>query len=344
MQIDLTTNFPRSSKTKRTPEKSDNNNSSISDDDQQPKRQCTTRSTVQNCYICKNTCEIDSMIQCKTCNKTMHYICLGMTVQFYEFFIIQKKNPWKCKLCNMKNIDETKHRTTLALQKIEHIQSKFSKVEDELDQQKELLNVHNQQIMAISETVARTLETNELRLNNLESNDEKFLIEICYIQGQATLNELVVTGIPIMELENLPKIMVNIGEKLSINLKYTDILKTYRMRNNTPRSSTQKFQSIYYKFTNQLVRNNVHDRYIEMVKSKQFINLVSIGFNQEGRVYINPKIPKCLSEIYKKAVEHKRNGIIQAVNPKISCISINIDDTWTKVQTMKQLEAIVNHR
>lgn len=341
----ITIPFPVSRKTSRTPPKNDYDQQTPEADEQQRKRLCT-RSTIQVCYICKATCAIDDIIQCKTCKRIMHYKCIGMAEQFYKFYIEQMRYPWECSICNLRNIEETKSKASHLIEQMEEIQQKYSAVTNTLKEHDEKIHLQEQQIHAIGETVATCFAATDLRFRELEEKitekEDIMQSEICYIQGQNTQNELVVSGVPNVVGENLQKYMENICIQLKIGLPSNAITKTHRIGKNT--TEPQRPQPILYKFSTQAMRNHIHDTYIEYIKSKNQMDLKSIGVAKEGRFYINPKVPKCLSAIYKRALEFKRQGLIKAVNTKISSIAINVNDEWKTIQTMRQLETIINTR
>lgn len=331
----------------RTPTKQYESEMSFEDEaiEQQRKR---LRSSVNNCFICKNMCDIDNMIQCKTCSKLMHYICLGMSETFFKFFILQKQKPWECDICTRRNIDEIKMNTTQIIKNMQELKNDQQALYNELNTCKKKLNLYDQQINAISSTVVESSKTNDEKLNSIKEkinqNQDSVLAEICYMQGETIQNELVISGIPKVQGENLQHIMNDICRALGVAINISEISKTHRLGQEHTQNQQKRNQPIVYKFTTTIIRNKIYEKYIEIIKNKRHINLAAIGIQQEGRIYINPRVPKCLSDVYKKALEYKRKGLLKAVNPRVNNITINIKEEWIKIHTINQLERAINQR
>lgn len=313
------------------------------------KKPCTRKSP-PICYICRNTC-INENVTCTECQLDMHLLCVGMSKTFYDYFIVKLRKPYDCPTCSTKTITAMKLRSS-------EFQTQLDKLQTDVSNFHSKIAVHDSQIASMStqmtilaRAVAETSDMNDHKINSLSSRidtqDEKLAIEMCFMQGMQKMDELLISGVPFNNQEDLKRIIMRIASHLSISLKSDDITKTHRLLSKTSDSDvmTSQFRNeppILVKFATTDLRNSVNDCYISFLKEKKPLNLSNIGLPGQDRIYINAHLPQCLSEVYKAASQMKKDRKIQAFQAKTTCVAIKLGDTWHKIKTMRQLKSIVN--
>lgn len=334
--------------TQRSPSKNQQGtkraNDDLADQDDSRKRP-NTRISPYICVVCKQPC-LEENISCSSnsCNNTFHLTCVAMTKIYHEFFIVKKKQSWKCPLCETKSLEDLKSANNEFMSKLNKMQSDVDTFNNRVDICEMKLTSYNSQMKILVDTVSKTNEMYDTKIDEISSKvnnqDEKLQKEICFIQGMQNQDELIINGVPQTEKENLSFIIIKIAAALNINITSDRIKKIYRMGPQAENTITnaQKNKPILVKFNTTETRNLINSNYVQNLIEKKPLTLNNIGIPSNERVYINPHLPKCLTPLYKKALDMKKRNLINAVHAKINSIAIKIDNKWHKIQTEKELE------
>lgn len=257
--------------------------------------------------------------------------------------------PWQCPLCDMKLNEDAKIRTRKTDANILALQNKMKTNEERMTKYEIQMSSQASQIDTILQLVTNNTDVQENRLSQLDSKieacNDRLSKEMCFIQGQHKADELIISGIPPVQNENLRNYVVNIGNALNVRIAINEIRKIHRLTGPTDATGLQpnRFPPIMVKFTTQTTRDTLNDNYIHNLKNKIFLTLASANIAQnQTRIYINPHLPQCLKDVYKKALQLKKEGRIGALHAKINAVSIKVDEVWHKVQTDKELEDVIN--
>lgn len=318
---------------------------SLDDDDQSVKRLCT-RQNPTVCKMCRNNC-IERNITCTSCTSAFHLTCVSVPDNFFEYFVIKNKMPWECPLCSMKSNEDAKTKARTIDYKIQKIQEKINTYEKKIDDCEIKLTSQSTQMDMVLNMISKTSEMQEEKMTEfdtkLEATHDRLSKEICFVQGQHRIDELIISGIPHQPNENLKIYIRNIAKVLNVLIPSDGIKKIHRLTGQ-PEARTNRIAPIMVKFTSQEIRDAINDQYINNMRQKIFLKLSSIttSSNSEARIYINPHLPPCLREIYQKALQHKKDGKIEAVHAKVNAVAVRKDGTWYKIQTQKELNDVID--
>lgn len=335
----------RSPELVRIPNQTEKRPIDVSDDDstapnQQKKR---TRNSPPLCNVCKTPCMEGSII-CHECENEMHLACVGMSQSFHDYFIMKLRKPYECPNCTTKSMETMREKSTAFETQLELLKANVAHHQNKTDTQ--LISMSSQMTMLV-QTVSETTEIYDYKMesmsNRIDAQDEKISKELCYIQGQQKQDELIISGVPQNTNEDLKGVITQIGVFMRTQINPHHIKKVHRMVSQSNKN-TQNHPPILVKFTTTEKRNEVNDRYIELIKVKRPLTQSNIGFPGTDRIYMNAHLPQCLAEIYKAAAQLKKDGRIQSFHSKTTSVAVKIDDKWHKVQTMKEMASIVAPR
>lgn len=275
----------------------------------------------------------------------MHLSCVGISQSFFDYFIVKLRKPYDCPTCSTKSIETMKTRSNTFETQLEKLQMNLTNFQSRMESYDTQLGSMSTQMTMLVNTVSETADMNDYKMelinNRIDTQDEKLSREICYIQGLQKQDELIVNGIPHTQdtQEDLKRIISRIGAFLKTHITDNNIKKIHRIVSLT-KKTTQNHPPILVKFSSTEIRNEINDRYIELIKIKKPLIQSNIGFPGADRIYINAHLPQCLSEVYKSAMQLKKDGKIQAFHSKTTSVAIKINDKWHKIQTMKEMAAI----
>lgn len=323
----------------------------LEDDTLNYKKLCTRQNPTM-CKICKNSC-VEKNISCITCRNAFHLTCVGVADGFFDFFIIKNKMPWECPICNIRSGEDTKTKTSAIDEKIQDLREKMETYEKKIDDCEIKLTSQTSQLDTVLNMVTKSSEQQHNKMREfdakLEATNDKLDKEICYIQGQHRIDELIISGIPHQQNENLKHYVVDIAKVLNVIISSKDIRKIHRLTGQPDAQPNRapRIPPIMVKFNSQDMRDAINDQYINNMKQKAFLKLSSIfpSYNlteMDTRIYINPHLPQCLRDIYQKALQLKKDGKIEAVHAKVNAVATKINGTWHKIQTLKELRDAIN--
>lgn len=304
-----------------------------------------TRQNPTICKICKENC-IERSIICTVCKSNFHLECVNMPGTFYDFFIIKNKMPWKCPPCCMSISEDTSTRTKIMDEKIQKLKEKMDIYEKKIELR---MTSQDTQMDMVLDMVTKSSDIQDRKLldfeNKLENTNDRITKEICFIQGQNKVDELIISGIPHQQNENLKRYIINVAKSMGIIITPDEIKKIHRLTGQ-PNTKTDKIAPIMVKFISQDIRDAINDKYVESMKKKIFLTLssaITLATTQiDHRIYINPHLPQCLREIHQTALQLKKEGKIEAVHTKINAVATKINGSWHKIQTMKELRIAIN--
>lgn len=243
--------------------------------------------------------------------------------------------------------EESKTRTKLTDDKIRMIKERVNVHEQKINQCELKLASHGTQIDVVLDTVVQNSRATDEKLlefdAKLEATNDRIAKEICYMQGQHKVDELILSGIPHKPNENLRSHVINIAKSLKINM-ITDHIRKVNRLTGQQNTQTDRIPPIMVKFSSQEFRDAINDAYIENMKKKTPLKLSSIMAVSTGqvdsRIYINPHLPQCLRDIHQKALKLKKDGRFEAVHARVNAVAIRMNGTWHRVQTMNELRDV----
>lgn len=313
-----------------------------------PKKFCT-RQNPTICKICKSNC-IEKNITCVSCTDVYHPACVGVPDSFCDFLVTKNKMPWECPLCVMKSKEDTKLRSKSIDDKLHKLNKQMAVYEKRADDCELKLTSQASQMEMVLSMVSKSSEIQENRILGIEARlevtDERLSKEICFMQGQHKIDELTISGIPYQQNENLKLHVINIAKFLGLNINSDGIKKIHRLTGQ-PEQNSNRIAPLMVKFISQDIRDAIFDKYIDNMKRKAYLTLSSINMSsnqaqQTSRIYINPRLPQCLQEVYQKALQIKKEGKIEAFHAKVNAVAVKTNGAWHKVQTMKELMTAIN--
>lgn len=320
----------------------------LSDDDEDSVRNKIkrTRASPPNCAMCKLPCEVTEVITCQTCLKDLHLKCINMSETFHKFFILQKNAPWHCFTCQSKQAEESSARIKQFDAIVTKIDSKYEAMQEEMYNQAQKIDSNRQQTNIMMETFIKNNELTDKKISSLSEKlhqqEQNLAKELCYLQGSQRQNEIVITGIPQSEGENIMSFIVKIGAALNTTITPASILKCHRLGRQSTQSLEEKNQPILVKFNNQATKDNLESNYISSLKTRKYLMTSQIGISSKNeRIYINAHLPQCLTKVYKRAMELRKTNVLEAVNARSNCIHIKFNQISYKIQTLEQLEDLI---
>lgn len=117
-------------------------------------------------------------------------------------------------------------------------------------------------------------------------------------------SDLMVNGIPFLEGEKLLDIYNHICTAIGYFAKDYTLISIFRLKNQKSRNPT-----IILKFISSQAKREFYICYLKYQK----LSLIDVGFETNLRIYINESLTVANAEIFKAAMEHRKNGRLYKV-------------------------------
>lgn len=140
------------------------------------------------------------------------------------------------------------------------------------------------------------------------------------LERQVRMNELVISGVPFQENENLCDIITSVCRAINYNGGVDSIESSFRLpvRRNTRNSSP----SIIVKFWGSDAKNFFFKQYF----SSKELCASKIGFTVPSRIYVNENLTKRNFDIFRKVRELKKDGKIARFNTQRGRVVVKFQD------------------
>lgn len=132
------------------------------------------------------------------------------------------------------------------------------------------------------------------------------------LERQARMNELVISGIPLVEKEDLAVLMTEICKAIKFSSNSECIQSQFRLPlgNNVNKSNRRRIPSIIVRFWSADAKRDFFKHYIN---SKTLCTSM-IGFSVRSRIYVNENLTKKNFEIFRIARQGKADGKLYQFN------------------------------
>lgn len=141
------------------------------------------------------------------------------------------------------------------------------------------------------------------------------------LERQVRMNELVVSGVPFLENENLCDIMTSICRAINYDGGIDSIETSFRLP--IRRATRNSSPSIIVKFWGADVKNHFFKQYFSAKK----LCASMIGFAAASRIYVNENLTKMNFDIFCKVRELKKDGKITRFNTQRGRVVVKLQDS-----------------
>jgi hypothetical protein len=296
------------------------------------------------CKICTKALVNTAIINCHNCDASFHQSCTGVTEEFYQYFVVAEGCPWYCHLCEMKMLQNSNYMST-------NIEIAKTEIHKAVDQQFQTLSATiytNKQEMdfkltKLEQSVMKEIHTVKSSIST--TSDTSTQERLNFLEAQLKKKNLIVNGVPMTTNEDLHEIISKIGIACNSTIRPSAIEEIIRLNPRTrpgkASTSTSSTPAILVKFFSEATKSALFDGYLDLIKRQQFLKCDSLGLETTQRIYINHHQSPALRKLYEKALQLKKNGVIQAVNTRGHTAGIKFNDKWYTVSSEHQLEQLI---
>lgn len=161
------------------------------------------------------------------------------------------------------------------------------------------------------------------------------------IESMSKRNNVVVTGVPKFNGENLKNIAVKIAAVCTHSLHEREIEAAYRIQPNSSKPDNYN-APIVVKFVNLQSKTSFYDSYVKQMKTKKFVTSRMLGFETISQIYINHHMTTSIGHLFAKALKLKKQKKLETVNAKGNVLQIKVHGHWKKVKTEAELNEIID--
>lgn len=321
--------------------------------------------SISKCEKCKNNVNLRTQkhICCEgECRKIFHIPdCAGISEERYHEILNNSELSFLCDQCKKKK--EEKRRSTL-LVNASNIQSssnvtpetnaqkkitsdKMDRIYEEvkksnkiqLEMQKTLNDLHK--TMEDYKQIIDNLTEENIELRNLNHVLTTRIGKVEYTMDcfeQKTLNRnLIISGIPEKENENLKSIITKMCSAININAIDTDIKNIERLKTHSENSGMPK--SVIIEFNNIRVRDEMLKKKKEKLSTSNIMHDIVKNSSDDRPIYITEEITKYRRYLFKIARDIKREKRIEFAWVKNGELFVkkNKDSKAVKIKFQEQL-------
>lgn len=286
--------------------------------------QVKTRSSskAEICRICKREGNQEEIkVVCNGCNQLHHLSCAGITSNFYQYYILNKKINWHCYLCDNETRTENLQSINRMNQLVKEFNSEIQKINFQNHTWKQEIEIKLTEKIEIE--VAK--QTKELQNVTQNSQNNRLLRR----------KNLIVSGVPHNENEDTECIIKNIAKVILFKDGFW-LDNCFRL-SNKEKKSNERSQNILVKFTTELLRDKFMKAYLEFIKNNA-LTPDEIGLEGNYRIFINEHLCENIYNLMREALKLKKDGKVFKVHAHASHLMVNSSQGWTKIITANQLE------
>lgn len=253
------------------------------------------------------------VISCVECHDSFHPLCTRIkTVEAFKK-MGARKMQWKCDSCKLETVSVSSRSTDVdavevnpivsAIEKLredmnrklddkfEQVQNSIAGVKGEIsDIKSELLSlkVRNESLCA---EVDKLKEEN----NNLKADVSLVFSQLHELQQYSRINNLLVSGIPVTQGENVYELLKNLAEVVGTPYRRTDICTAHRLKG---RKSDPRPPSIVVRF----VSRSVKCEWLAARKAKGTLSTTELrGSMKKNDIYLNEHLTPMSRAIFNRA-------------------------------------------
>lgn len=210
-----------------------------------------------------------------------------------------------------------------------------------LDFEKDFDKKHSDYRKADGEAI-RNEVLNSLSDRGLSSNST-FETRIDQLERQARMNELVISGVPVVDNENLNDILMRISQSIKFPGGTDSMQSFFRLpvSNKKPiRTNRLQTPSIIIRFWGTQAKSDFFNLYL----NKKNLCVTTLGFSAPSRIYVNENLTKKNFEIFCLARQMKLNGRIFRFNTFNGRVFIKLlaESKLIGVESKEQLNSLVS--
>jgi hypothetical protein len=262
------------------------------------------------CGVCsKSVNRLNDKVTCGDCKSINHLVCAKLNKADLEF--ISEQQPWLCVRCSSaRRADRTRVDSpvgrglprcdggpSLTLEAVrELLDGQKRDIIDEVGRLNKLLEEHVSIVKRQQEVILKLQsENSDLRkgLNILETRVDD-------LEQYSRRNTCEIHGVPVVEGENVSKVVVGVGKSLNVDLSETDIDACHRI----PLSGKASAPGIVVRF----VRRELADRLVDARRSHQDLSSGDMGFSERRRVFVNRSLTRARRVLLVRARQAVRDG------------------------------------
>lgn len=309
-----------------------------------------------SCAVCKsNIAKIEDRISCKACNNFFHVQCVGVKIDYFNYYIKERKRPWYCTPCYAdvfasKN-DVLKMVETLSNEFHKALDVKLTKVAHQIvgAYQQHILTIVDEKEEVLQRELSQTRnDVTEMvaRVKKLETNssDCKCAKKLEHFEKKKSL---LVTNLPVIPGENLRDYVIKIANICDIDLEPNEIEKTFRLKqkslptkDNSKPMNQHKPPPILVKFVNTTTKQNIFERYIKDISNTNYLTAQKLGLSENRRIFINNHIVNDLKPTLNEALKLRKEKKLTALHTHTDFLTIKVNEKWIRIESTKQLKQL----
>lgn len=300
-------------------------------------------------------------VLCSGCGLAFHTSCGGISDNLYLCYIVTKKKPWFCYVCNLDLRDKTKGNYD-SISKIENVVNSVNTQIQSLSQ--ELQKIRSSESSWNQELEQRLFDDVDARIDakiteKLEDKIESIVTDnvsrLLASKHQATSvtptpnvtmnnyrKNIIITCVPECVRENVVTIVRRIAKQVNF-LQDAFIDNCFRVDKKMNRGGP-KPSSILLKCTTEMARDNLLRCYFAYVKKHALVPK-DIGLQGENRIYLNEHMTPELQPLLKRALTLRRENRISQVASHCTHLSIKIivdnRPVWTRIYNEEDLNNLL---
>lgn len=223
------------------------------------------------------------------------------------------------------------------------INNKLEDLSQNLNSKTHSLSSLSQQVGAVSSTVDNLesrIKAVEESINN-QKTDEAIVKQsvINYESGRLSKN-LIISGIPINDNEDLKKVLKDIALKLNIVLINKNIKKIIRLKSNK-QGNTLNPPPILVSFHEVKIKQDLLDGYFQRIKDKNYITTGQINLQPDTRIYLNIQLPRLLQQVHSRIIELKKDRLIESFIVKPAAIKVKRGGNWHFIRSAEDINKLI---
>lgn len=320
------------------------------------------------CQICKSSANFgvpndpNPAVLCSGCGLGFHTSCGGISDNLYFYYIVNKKKPWFCYICNLDLRDKTKGNYE-SISKIENVlcsvNTQMQSLSQDLQKIRSAESSWNQELESrlfdeIDDKIdARITKKLENKVESLVTDNVSRLLALKHPAISVTpapnaafntyRKNIIITCVPECEGENIVTITRKIAKQVNF-LQDAFIDNCFRIDNKQNRREQTKPSSILLKCTTEMARDNFLRCYFNYIKNHALVPK-DIGLQGENRIYLNEHLSPELQPLLKKALTLRRENRISQVASHCTHLSIKfiVDNrpVWKRIHNEEDLNSLL---
>lgn len=268
----------------------------------------------EKCGKCsKEFVNSSEVVSCVECNVSFHPSCTRIkTVEAFKK-MGSRKSQWKCDSCKLETVSVSSRSTDLDSLEVNPIVSAIDKLRDDMnrklddkfeqmqhgiagvkvdisDIKSELLSLKVQ-----NDSLCAELDKLKVDNNNLRADVSLVNAQLHELQQYSRINNLLVSGIPVTQGENVYDVLKNLAEVLGTPYQRSDICTAHRLK---VRKTDSRPPSIVVRFVSRSVKCD----WLAARKAKGKLSTTELrGSLRKSAIYLNEHLTPMSRAIFNRA-------------------------------------------